>query len=137
MDGSHASLSFTLSLLSHHINTNEKDCSVRFNLFLQRNIDIQNHFLPSGRYSREEYRCESCPYSCTTEKAFLKHVRQCAGKDTDLQNSPLSCPVCGKDRKNESSLSVHMVKHKSGKHFCCDLCKFKSIQLKKVTRSHK
>ncbi|XP_018571063.1 RE1-silencing transcription factor-like [Anoplophora glabripennis] len=84
------------------------------------------------RYSREEYRCESCPYSCTTEKAFLKHVRQCTGKDTDLHNSPLSCPVCGKDRKNETSLSVHMVKHKSGKHFCCDLCKFKSIQLKKI-----
>ncbi|KAJ8980231.1 hypothetical protein NQ317_003739 [Molorchus minor] len=90
------------------------------------------------RYSREEYRCESCPYICTTEKAFLKHLRRCTisknSSDSDPQNSPLSCPVCGKDRRNESSLSVHMVKHKAGKYFCCDLCKFKSVQLKKVIK---
>ncbi|KAJ8922273.1 hypothetical protein NQ315_004212, partial [Exocentrus adspersus] len=85
------------------------------------------------RYSREEYRCESCPYSCTTEKAFFRHVQRCEGADVDVETSALlSCPVCGKDRKNEASLSVHMVKHKTGKHFCCDLCKFKSIQLKKI-----
>lgn len=64
----------------------------------------------------------------------MKHLRQCETQDFNQINQQLavSCPICGKDRNNETSLSMHMNKHKYGKQFCCDLCKFKSIQLKKV-----
>ncbi|XP_044269953.1 zinc finger protein 785-like [Tribolium madens] len=81
------------------------------------------------RYSKEEYRCKQCPYTCTTEKAFLHHLRWCEDKST---KKLLSCPVCGKDRRSEETLSIHMMKHKQDKYFCCDICKFKTIQLKKL-----
>lgn len=91
------------------------------------------------RYSKEEYRCGQCPYTCTTEKAFLRHVRTCESKHDEEDNKSdakkahsLSCPICGKDRRDEDSLSKHMTKHKQQKHFCCDICRFKSLQLKKV-----
>ncbi|XP_017785602.1 PREDICTED: RE1-silencing transcription factor B-like [Nicrophorus vespilloides] len=85
------------------------------------------------RYSREEYKCSMCTYTCTTEKAFLKHLRNCEAKGTKDQNEPrLSCPICGKDRNGEQSIFIHMQKHKDNKHFCCDLCKFRTLQLKKL-----
>lgn len=89
----------------------------------------------STRYSREEYKCSMCPYTCTTEKAFLKHSRNCEPKDeNDCEHRllNLSCPICGKDRTGEELLALHMKKHKENKHFCCDICKFKTLQLKKV-----
>ncbi|KAK9703907.1 Protein SCAI [Popillia japonica] len=88
-----------------------------------------------GIYSREEYRCSMCPYTCTTEKAFLKHSRTCEPKDengADNRQLNLSCPICGKDRNGEELLALHMKKHKDNKHFCCDICKFKTLQLKKL-----
>ncbi|KAJ3665919.1 hypothetical protein Zmor_001383 [Zophobas morio] len=84
------------------------------------------------RYSKEEYRCTQCPYTCTTEKAFLHHLRWCECQNSTSDNHLLSCPICGKDRRNEETLSVHMAKHKQDKHFCCDICKFKTLQLKKL-----
>ncbi|GJQ87383.1 hypothetical protein Trydic_g14529 [Trypoxylus dichotomus] len=89
-----------------------------------------------NRYSREEYRCSMCPYTCTTEKAFLKHSRTCEPKDENSADTNrklnLSCPICGKDRNGEELLALHMKKHKDNKHFCCDICKFKTLQLKKL-----
>ncbi|RZB38761.1 RING finger and SPRY domain-containing protein 1 [Asbolus verrucosus] len=83
-------------------------------------------------YSKEEYRCTQCPYTCTTEKAFLRHLRWCDSKDASESNTHLlSCPICGKDRRSEDTLSIHMTKHKQDKHFCCDICKFRTLQLKK------
>lgn len=89
------------------------------------------------RYSREEYRCTLCPYTCTTEKAFLKHLRNCESKEANeviaTNDLPrLSCPICGKDRNGEQSLEAHMQKHRDDKLFCCDICKFKTLQLKKL-----
>ncbi|XP_071049983.1 RE1-silencing transcription factor B-like [Onthophagus taurus] len=88
-----------------------------------------------NRYSREEYKCITCPYTCTTEKAFIHHLRNCCAKQKDdVQDKPLeiSCPICGKDRKGEESMTIHMKKHKDNRHFCCDICKFKTLQLKKL-----
>ncbi|CAH1372467.1 unnamed protein product [Tenebrio molitor] len=84
------------------------------------------------RYSKEEYRCTQCPYTCTTEKAFLHHLRWCECKESGSNKHLLSCPICGKDRRSEETLSVHMIKHKQDKYFCCDICKFKTLQLKKL-----
>lgn len=50
----------------------------------------------------------------------------------EVDQPRLSCPICGKDRRGKQSLEQHMMKHKSDKHFCCDICKFQSLQLKKV-----
>lgn len=68
----------------------------------------------------------------------MKHLRDCESKEAkkeegDKEDKPrLSCPVCGKDRSGELSLEMHMRKHKDDKYFCCDICKFRTLQLKKV-----
>lgn len=85
------------------------------------------------RYSREEYKCPTCAYTCTIEKAFFKHLRQDCEQATNSEGDPrISCPICGKDRDSEPLLMAHMVKHRCGKHFCCDLCKFRTLQMKKL-----
>lgn len=93
-------------------------------------------FFLQYRYGREEYRCDMCPYTCTTEKAFLKHLRGHSSTDKgkeDIKDVPrLSCPVCGKDRTGEAALNKHMQRHRNDKNFCCDICSFKTVQLKKV-----
>lgn len=90
--------------------------------------------LISSRYSREEYKCPTCAYTCTIEKAFFKHLRQDCEQATNSEGDPrISCPICGKDRDSEPLLMAHMVKHRCGKHFCCDLCKFRTLQMKKVS----
>lgn len=105
--------------------------------YLQR-VDLLTDGCFNFRYGREEYRCTICSYTCTTERAFLKHLRFHASdenKEAQLNNeSPrLSCPVCGKDRTGEAALNLHMQKHRDDKNFCCDICSFKTVQLKKVS----
>lgn len=50
---------------------------------------------------------------------------------TDLTPS-ISCVICGKDRTSENEMIKHMQKHKDNRHFCCDICVFRTVQLKKV-----
>lgn len=99
----------------------------------------------SYRYNREEYKCTFCPYTCTTERAFLRHLRShtedeekngIQGSSNQNQESTprLSCPVCGKDRSGEAALNKHMLRHRDkDRNFCCDICAFKTVQLKKVS----
>lgn len=95
-------------------------------------ILIQSITFNVFRHSKEEYRCTLCPYTCTTEKAYIRHLRLCESKESIPQKLPLSCPICGKDRAGKQILALHMEKHKDNKHFCCDICSFRTIQLKKV-----
>lgn len=78
-----------------------------------------------------------CPYTCTTERAFLRHLRSHSSESDSKESTQdavprLSCPVCGKDRSGDAALSKHMQKHRDNRHFCCDICSFKTVQLKKV-----
>lgn len=44
----------------------------------------------------------------------------------------ISCVICGKDRSSEVDMNKHMKKHRDDRYFCCDICIFKTVQLKKV-----
>ena len=46
--------------------------------------------------------------------------------------SIVSCCICGKDRPNEGEMKAHMKKHRVGKYYRCDICKFQTVQLKKL-----
>ncbi|EEB16513.1 conserved hypothetical protein [Pediculus humanus corporis] len=83
------------------------------------------------RYEREEYRCQICAYSCTVEKAFHKHLKtHTTGRETNQVK--ISCVICGKDRSSEVDMNKHMKKHRDDRYFCCDICIFKTVQLKKL-----
>lgn len=82
------------------------------------------------RYEREEYRCSLCSYACTIEKAFQKHLR--AHARGTAPETRVSCAVCGADRSSEVDLSRHMRRHRDGRYFCCDICIFRTVQLKKL-----
>ncbi|XP_051172091.1 RE1-silencing transcription factor-like isoform X2 [Leptopilina boulardi] len=82
------------------------------------------------RYEREEYRCSLCSYACTIEKAFQRHLRAHA-KGT-APETRVSCAVCGADRSSEVDLSKHMRRHRDDRYFCCDICIFRTVQLKKL-----
>ncbi|KOX71877.1 RE1-silencing transcription factor [Melipona quadrifasciata] len=82
------------------------------------------------RYEREEYRCSLCSYACTIEKAFQRHLRAHA-KGT-APETRVSCAVCGADRSSEVDLSRHMRRHRDDRYFCCDICIFRTVQLKKL-----
>lgn len=86
------------------------------------------------RYEREEYRCGLCSYACTIEKAFERHLR--AHARGQAQEKRLSCAVCGADRCSELDLSKHMRRHRDNRYFCCDICIFRTVQLKKVRNKH-
>ncbi|XP_020707444.2 zinc finger and SCAN domain-containing protein 22-like isoform X2 [Athalia rosae] len=82
------------------------------------------------RYEREEYRCSMCSYACTIEKAFQRHLR--AHAKGAAPETRVSCPVCGADRTSEVDLSRHMRRHRDDRYFCCDICIFRTVQLKKL-----
>lgn len=82
------------------------------------------------RYEREEYRCSLCSYACTIEKAFQRHLR--AHARGTAPETRVSCAVCGADRSSEVDLSRHMRRHRDDRYFCCDICIFRTVQLKKV-----
>lgn len=73
-----------------------------------------------------------CSYTCTTEKAYLRHLRMHSIGDLK-PDGKLSCTVCGKDRVGETALAKHMKKHRDDRYFCCDICIFRTVQLKKVS----
>lgn len=85
------------------------------------------------RYEREEYRCSLCSYACTIEKAFQRHLR--AHARGSAPETRVSCAVCGADRSSEVDLSRHMRRHRDDRYFCCDICIFRTVQLKKVRRT--
>lgn len=93
----------------------------------------RNKMTPPQRMRRaaEEYKCPLCPYRCTVEKAYKKHLKlhQSGTKHFVVK---VSCKICGKDRSSEADLRKHMRKHKDDKDFVCDICGFASIQLKKI-----
>lgn len=76
-----------------------------------------------------------CSYSCTIEKAFYKHLKV---HSTGVPVTPptigskISCVICGKDRPSEADMNKHMRKHRDDRYFCCDICVFRTVQLKKV-----
>ena len=83
------------------------------------------------RYEREEYRCSQCPYACTIEKAYRRHLKAHAlGQHSG--GPALSCAVCGVDKSSELELSKHMRRHRQERFFCCDICIFRTVQLKKL-----
>ncbi|XP_033221525.1 RE1-silencing transcription factor B-like [Belonocnema kinseyi] len=82
------------------------------------------------RYEREEYRCSLCSYACTIEKAFQRHLR--AHAKGSAPETRVSCAVCGADRSSEVDLSKHMRRHRDDRYFCCDICIFRTVQLKKL-----
>lgn len=82
------------------------------------------------RYEREEYRCSLCSYACTIEKAFQRHLR--AHAKGAAPETRVSCAVCGADKSSEVDLSKHMRRHRDDRYFCCDICIFRTVQLKKV-----
>lgn len=84
------------------------------------------------RYEREEYRCSLCSYACTIEKAFQRHLR--AHARGTAPETRVSCAVCGADRSSEVDLSRHMRRHRDDRYFCCDICIFRTVQLKKVRK---
>lgn len=86
------------------------------------------------RYEREEYRCQMCSYACTIEKAFYKHLKIHSTGNSPLPpvGSKLSCVICGKDRPSEADMNKHMRKHRDDRYFCCDICVFRTVQLKKL-----
>lgn len=72
-----------------------------------------------------------CAYSCTVEKAFYKHLKvHSLGRQAN--QIKISCVICGKDRSSEVDMNKHMKKHRDDRYFCCDICIFKTVQLKKV-----
>ncbi|XP_069157610.1 LOW QUALITY PROTEIN: uncharacterized protein [Procambarus clarkii] len=92
----------------------------------QNKNPLQRH-----RYNKEELTCPLCDYSCTVEKAFRRHLKTHeAGHRGPV--SIVSCCICGKDRPNEGEMKAHMKKHRIGKYYRCDICKFQTVQLKKL-----
>lgn len=87
-------------------------------------------YYSTHRYEREEYRCSLCSYACTIEKAFQRHLR--AHANGIAPETRVSCAVCGADRSSEVDLSRHMRRHRDDRYFCCDICIFRTVQLKKV-----
>ncbi|CAG2055772.1 unnamed protein product [Timema podura] len=83
------------------------------------------------RYEREEYRCQICAYSCTIEKAFYKHLK-IHSLGLTAPSVKISCVICGKDRPTEVEMNKHMRKHRDNRYFCCDICVFRTVQLKKA-----
>lgn len=75
-----------------------------------------------------------CSYACTIEKAFYKHlkVHSAAAAAPPNPASKISCVICGKDRPSEADMNKHMRKHRDDRYFCCDICVFRTVQLKKV-----
>lgn len=75
-----------------------------------------------------------CSYACTIEKAFYKHLKVHSSGTSPLPpvGSKLSCVICGKDRPSEADMNKHMRKHRDDRYFCCDICVFRTVQLKKV-----
>lgn len=103
---------------------------------ISRSWDIVLHHLPfrnASRYEREEYRCSLCSYACTIEKAFQRHLR--AHARGTAPETRVSCAVCGADRSSEVDLSRHMRRHRDDRYFCCDICIFRTVQLKKVCKT--
>lgn len=100
--------------------------------FMQALVGLKCAFFCLLRYEREEYRCTMCSYTCTTEKAYLRHLRMHSVGDLK-PDGKLSCTVCGKDRVGETALAKHMKKHRDDRYFCCDICIFRTVQLKKVS----
>lgn len=86
------------------------------------------------RYEREEYKCQICSYACTIEKAFYKHLKTHSTGTiaSPVNTSKISCVICGKDRPSEADMNKHMRKHRDDRYFCCDICAFKTVQLKKL-----
>ncbi|XP_053646912.1 uncharacterized protein [Cherax quadricarinatus] len=92
----------------------------------QNKNPLQRH-----RYNKEELTCPLCEYACTVEKAFRKHLKT----HEEGHHGPISkvsCCICGKDRPNEAEMKTHMKKHRIGKFYRCDICKFQTVQLKKL-----
>lgn len=86
--------------------------------------------LQRHRYNKEELTCPLCEYTCTVEKSFRRHL-----KSHETGRGPVSkvsCCICGKDRTSEADLKKHMKKHRQGKYYRCDICKFQTVQLKKL-----
>ncbi|KAJ4443639.1 hypothetical protein ANN_05313 [Periplaneta americana] len=82
------------------------------------------------RYEREEYRCQMCAYTCTIEKAFYKHLKL-HSLGLNVSSVKISCVICGKDRPTEVDMNKHMRRHRDNRYFCCDICIFRTVQLKK------
>ena len=53
--------------------------------------------------------------------------------DASLPFPSLPFPTTGKDRPSEAEMKKHMKKHRCGKYYRCDICKFQTVQLKKVS----
>ncbi|KDR17618.1 zinc finger protein 235-like isoform X1 [Zootermopsis nevadensis] len=83
------------------------------------------------RYEREEYRCQMCAYTCTIEKAFYKHLKLHT-LGLNVPSVKISCVICGKDRPTEVEMNKHMRRHRDNRYFCCDICIFRTVQLKKL-----
>ncbi|XP_023727059.1 zinc finger and BTB domain-containing protein 47 isoform X2 [Cryptotermes secundus] len=83
------------------------------------------------RYEREEYRCQMCAYTCTIEKAFYKHLKL-HSLGLNVSSVKISCVICGKDRPTEVDMNKHMRRHRDNRYFCCDICIFRTVQLKKL-----
>jgi hypothetical protein len=83
------------------------------------------------RYEREEYRCQMCAYTCTIEKAFYKHLKL-HSLGLSVSSVKISCVICGKDRPTEVDMNKHMRRHRDNRYFCCDICIFRTVQLKKL-----
>ncbi|KAK3857840.1 hypothetical protein Pcinc_035930 [Petrolisthes cinctipes] len=92
----------------------------------QNKNPLQRH-----RYNKEELTCPLCDYACTVEKAFRRHLKT---HETGFRGpiSKISCCICGKDRPSEGEMKKHMKKHRCGKYYRCDICKFQTVQLKKL-----
>ncbi|CAL4064930.1 unnamed protein product, partial [Meganyctiphanes norvegica] len=90
--------------------------------------------LQRHRYNKEELTCPMCDYSCTVEKSFRRHlqIHEPGGIAKEDELAIVSCCICGKDRANEADLKKHMKKHRIGKYYRCDICKFQTVQLKKL-----
>lgn len=88
--------------------------------------------IPFCRYEREEYRCQMCAYTCTIEKAFYKHLKLHT-LGLNVPSVKISCVICGKDRPTEVEMNKHMRRHRDNRYFCCDICIFRTVQLKKVS----
>ena len=72
-----------------------------------------------------------CAYTCTIEKAFYKHLKL-HSLGLSVSSVKISCVICGKDRPTEVDMNKHMRRHRDNRYFCCDICIFRTVQLKKV-----
>lgn len=113
----------------------EEQCHVTKSVSKEYIPNCKNHSgsvpLQRVRYEREEYRCQMCSYTCTTEKAFFKHLKL-HSMGLSIRKVKISCVICGKDRPTEIDMNKHMRKHRDNQYFCCDICIFRTVQLKKL-----